>query len=912
MFFRKIFLALFFISVSAFAQEQKASVDAQPQKKEAQSADASLKVNNGKILKDISLEPRKLQHQNGTTSSGGIEKDITQAIQVFNERNSALDKAKKITLDNDDKNLKEASKKIAQTLSKNGKDDQQNQKNDAPKVEPKDVIPEAVILPVSVDSQKNGDFVFKFPWKKPVANVTFQRGKVLYIVFDHPAALQLDADVEKKLGPGVKVEQVYHQRAAVLRLSKNAFFADVERHGNSWSVSLSTKQKEIINFLKPLKKALPDGSDGLFFNVEAARPYLRFRDENFFGDELLLQPLETPNSSLRDYKESVQFVFLPSIQGVVVRPLVDGLVLNSTENGFYIAHKNGLLLSDFVAMKKRQIPPIFMPTDLSLLSKDQWEKRRSFFFNIITRSSGQEKLEAQLELARFYLTSAMPVEAQTILTAIGQDFPQAETSSEFKILRGVSHLLNKKPDLAVKDLSSGYFKEDPQIKGFLGVAYYQVGQVALAQKFIEEGDVLLKNYPKAFRHTFALDLFEASIHTGALKKAEELKKILSDFSLPELSKGNFLILKGQYYQAKAIPEKALKTWKDAQKSSYLDIKNHAKYLSLMLQVSQKKIDEMDAFRDLEKLYISVPGKSYTDDLLRKLATLAFALKKHDKSLFYAKEILERYPEIKDETVRQQIIDSLQAVLKDEKIPVYRQLSLLDEYKDYIPNNTNGDELVEHLVERLFATTLYQQAVFLLENRIRLVGTARAHAALDKLLFQSYFLNKQPEKAIKVFDGLDQKSKQSDVLKLIKAKAFVQLNKNDEALEILKSLHDEESIELRKSIYRRKDNWRGIADVLEEEISSIKNVEDKKQKIKQQRLILNLAMALHLASDEKGLKECRDKYLMMMDYSEFKELFRLIVAQIDPNKPRTRAEIQKRLQQVDQYNAFVDGYKKFTK
>jgi hypothetical protein len=164
----------------------------------------------------------------------------------------------------------------------------------------------------------------------------------------------------------------------------------------------------------------------------------------------------------------------------------------------------------------------------------------------------------------------------------------------------------------------------------------------------------------------------------------------------------------------------------------------------------------------------------------------------------------------------------------------------------------------------------------IKSRLKGVERARVGARLAAI----YLLNKQPKLAR---EGL-QKSASADLppeiaaqRRLLSARALMEMNQSPSAIALLEDDDSREADLLRSEIFWKDTDWANATKPLHRLVRSMGvGPGDPLDEI-QAQTVLNLAVALALSGNERGIGRLREDHAAAMDATEFKDAFRLIAS-----------------------------------
>jgi hypothetical protein len=207
------------------------------------------------------------------------------------------------------------------------------------------------------------------------------------------------------------------------------------------------------------------------------------------------------------------------------------------------------------------------------------------------------------------------------------------------------------------------------------------------------------------------------------------------------------------------------------------------------------------------------------------------------------------------------------------------LALFYDFKDLTPVGSDGDLLVRKLARRLVDVDLLDKATELLKYQVdnRLDGVAKAQVATD--LATLYIMNRQPEQAIGALNDsrttLLPKALQ-DQRRMIEAKAWLDLNQNDHALELVGKDTSADADGIRAEVAWRMRNWSQVGALLEKILGN-RWQKPGALEPEQEAMLLRAGIAYSMAGDDVGLGRLRGHFGGFVDQAKSADALRVALA-----------------------------------
>lgn len=303
----------------------------------------------------------------------------------------------------------------------------------------------------------------RFAWDEETRAAVFERAGWLWVVFDQKAELSLEGlatPEARRLGLH-RGSVVDVPEATALRFAlAPELGARVRREGAAWLVDLAPGPSAPATRLAV--RAEPGAVVGprVLLPRSDLGPVLRIDDPEV-GDRLLVVPLGAPGQGVSPGRSYAQFELLPTAQGVVVRPIDDGILVHALREGVQVTSLGGLYLSPPRATSASALARRREPAK-ALLRLDEWRREDTGDFieakqrllRALVAADEAERTEVRLDLARLYIASDLPADALGVLRTIRLLDPDAAGRAEFRALHGAVLTLTGRFEEAGADLGA--------------------------------------------------------------------------------------------------------------------------------------------------------------------------------------------------------------------------------------------------------------------------------------------------------------------------------------------------------------------------------------------------------------------------------------------------------------------------
>ena len=219
-------------------------------------------------------------------------------------------------------------------------------------------------------------------------------------------------------------------------------------------------------------------------------------------------------------------------------------------------------------------------------------------------------------------------------------------------------------------------------------------------------------------------------------------------------------------------------------------------------------------------------------------------------------------------------------------------------------------MVRRLANRLTGVDLLDRAAGLLESQIssRLKGPLKASVGAQLAFVR--MLGGDYGKAIKALDQTNEPGQSENVVsrrRHLRARALMGLGRLEEALILLKEDKTTDADLLRAELFWKGGDWAKASQALRRIVKATGAVKDKPLSREQATNVLNYAIVLVLAGNERGLGRVRRDFGSALQNTDLKNAFDLVSAPvefglIDPKNVDARVKL------AENFRTFLSSYK----
>ena len=769
----------------------------------------------------------------------------------------------------------------------------------------------------------------RFTWNEPVAAAVFRRAGHLWTIFDKPSPLDINA--LRAAGGNVirTLEQVPSKGATIIRMSTIAGVnPSLKRDGLAWILDFR-KQK-----LRPKStidvKPQPNSPVGarLFLSVPEPGEAVPIHDP-LVGDNLVVIPVIPLGHGVAQRHRYAQVQLLTLAQGVVIQPLIDNLRVRSLRQGieltgqprFDISSVEPVVAAAAAAAQEKGgvIRELTRAMDLKKWRKTgilDVRKERQKLLQAVAKSKGSSLKElARLNLARMFVAHGFSAEALAVLQRIQADRPGVKDDAEYNMIHGVSNYLLHRFAEAKTDLTHSSLANNDEGKFWQAVLLEQEGKSAEATLDLKKLGAITRPYPRRLKIPLSLLIARNAVAVGDNKTARRyLKVVQAEKDLEPNFKAGLDYAFGKFYELAGGFTPAVKKWEAAIKGPDRLIRAQASVARTELLLKTKKMNRKEAAAAFEKLRFAWRGDEFEFKLLRRLGGLYMEIGDFRNGLKILKQAATHFREHPQAPeVTQQMADAFSKLFLEngaDKLQPITAIAIYEEFKELTPVGIKGDEMIRNLADRLVAVDLLARGAKLLDNQIkfRLKGIDRARIGARLALV--HIMDKKYETALSVLSRTNVANMPTPLKnqrRYLQARSFIGLNQKDKALKLL---DDDETISanlLRLDLFWKERDWPSTTQVLQQVVKQYGAEPGQPLEDKQAKAILDWAVALTLAGNERGISRLRRNFGKAMRNTPFSDAFRLIASAGAPGMLDYRT-ITGNLKEVENFQSFMTAYR----
>jgi hypothetical protein len=729
----------------------------------------------------------------------------------------------------------------------------------------------------AVEVKRNSDGLnLKFPFAAATPAALFRRADTVWLVFD--SARPIDVEPIRAKGGAViaDVSRMPLEKGQAIRIRLNrpqlpSLTIDEQADGANWVVTFADTMRTPTQPLVAIRNI----TDPALANVTVplSKPGLLHRlVDPDAGDTIMVVTAQPPVRGFIKRQDFVEMSLLESIHGIAVRPNSDDVTAELAPDKVIIGRPGGLTLSSADIGAERApvaIRPIFDVAEWRKNQDENFIARQDALVAAAAAVEADQRTPARIDLARFYMSRAMYVEAKAVLDLVLADAKPGLEDSVALILHSVASTLIGRPAQGLKDLANPVIGANFDSQLWKALAYARQGKWADAREKFKNVEFAITSLPIELQRIAISEALRASLevkdYAGAAKRNSDLEVV----GVPAELKPEISVLRGRLAEGLGHDKDALDAYKIAVESPDRAAAAEAKLLEIMLRQKRDEISQADALRELETLSVTWRGDGIEVKTLQILGRMYSEAGRYGESLAAARTATRLQPNSEISRAAQDAAAALFAQLflspKGDDLPPVDALGMFYEFRELTPIGRRGDEMIRRLADRLVAVDLLDQASELLQYQVdkRLEGAARAQVAAR--LAMVYLTNRKPDRAISALRTTriaDLSGELRQQRLLLEARAQSDVGRHDLALDIISNINGREAIRLRSDIYWASRQWRESSEQIElyyadrwRDFKPLNPVEKGD--------VIRAVVGYALAEDAIGLARFREKYAPLM-------------------------------------------------
>ena len=763
-------------------------------------------------------------------------------------------------------------------------------------------------------------------WPEPVGAAVFERADRLWMVFDQPLPIEIEALVpdDKEGWPasfGTPEVVRFDGGVALLLPLLERVLVSVMEEGADWRISAGEVLQTTGRPIAVSRNWQEDGRGSVTFDLKAARKVLKFEDR-LVGDRLIVATALGPSQAVQTSHSFVEFQALQTAQGIAIVPMADDLNVAAAPDNVVVSRKAGLMLSGGAADMMSGGVLATTTTFPAVMDFAGWREapgatfteRRQYHLDRLAMASTSDIGVFRFDYAKFLLGYGLAPEALSALTAVAAEDSSLGKDAIFRGVKGVSEAMSGRYIDAIRSLSGNGLDNIPHAAAWRGLARAQLGHWDAARTQFALAGAIMDSFDDDWRTIFRSRAAEAALEGGDIKGAQQHAAHFPENPQDRRSRAEILLIDALIADRIGRHDEALIRYDRAIEDGYPPIAARARFGKAMLLHLTGGLDNEALTEELESLRYAWRGDALELEVLSQLATLHLDAGQIVEALNIMRIATANYPDSDHaHRMNMQMSDLFADFFLGEeasRLSPLQALAFFESFKDLTPIGQRGDEMIRHLAERLVEADLLPQAAQLLDYQVanRLHGGV-AKAQVAARLATILLLDDKPENALAALRATRQNLLPEALAErrlLIEARALAETKQYDYALDLIEGRSDASSRALRADVLWNAGRWEETGAAFEALLGeSWKPDEPLADEVRLQ--VMRAAVAYSLAGDEDGLSRMRTKFGAAMGRSPDAGAFAVVSDPIAEQGVAFR-ELASRIASIDTMERFVASLK----
>jgi hypothetical protein len=333
-------------------------------------------------------------------------------------------------------------------------------------------------------------------------------------------------------------------------------------------------------------------------------------------------------------------------------------------------------------------------------------------------------------------------------------------------------------------------------------------------------------------------------------------------------------------------------------------------VDVMLQ--DRRIAPPDAVAVLERLRYAWRGDALEFRVLTRLGRLLLETRDYRGGLAKLREAVSLFPNHPEAAA---VTDEMRAAFvrfwttdESERMPPVTVIAMFEEFRDLLPQDQRGEQIVRKVVDRLIGVDLLERAAALLDAqlRFRAAGVERADTGA-KLAFVR-LLDRKPQQALDALAASAAPNLPAELQqerRRLEARALADLGRPEEGLARLDGDGARDADLLRAEILLRSQDYGQAVGVLERIAGDAPA--SGPMPSEQARQVLHLAVAAVLSGNDAVVRRTRARYTTAMQATPFKDIFNVLTS-TRGGPPEDMRAIATRVQATAPFQSFMTAYR----
>lgn len=784
----------------------------------------------------------------------------------------------------------------------------------APSVEPTPETAARLSLRVKADLIEAG-LELRFPFQGPTPAAVFQRADVLWMMFDTPQPLAWEGEKTSPFYDQVEAEIV--EGVQIFRLPlKQRMLAAARLDGDAWVVKLGDQVSETSETITFARQVRSDGRQVVTAAMASADRILSVQDK-LVGDTLTVVMGLGPLKSLHKAQRYVDFDVLPSVHGLVIQPFTDDLSVDLALHEVDISRPSGLRVSAMQQANVRVKPtdPMFDQAAVDAELRAGVKVRERELMSRLALSSGTERDDLRLALARTYLLSGFGMEAEGLMNLAMRSDPNLTRSSQWTLARGASLTSIFRSEEALRYLAMHGLDQRPEGAFWRALAEGHLHRWPSVRTYARIADPIASYTAPRWQVRFRLIAARAALEHNDFPEAQRQMELRVSLPKDDLPQQQLFVMLGRIAESYGKNSEALVSYRSALNGTDYGAQAEARYRAINLRLKMNQVTQDETIAELERLTMAWRGDSTELYALNDLSTHYDETGRWREAFTTLRRANEA--DVRGSPIVRAMHDRLASRFEKlflegeaDKLPALDALALYYDFNQLTPIGRKGDEMIRRIADRLVQADLLDPAAELLSHQVnhRLTGVARAQVATRLAVIE--LAAQRPAQALKVLKDTRLPDLPQDLRRaraILEARALADAGRTALALEVLENVRGQDVARMQADMLWRAKRWQDVGEVLEKMLGDTWRRETLLSDAERHD-VMRAAIAYVLADDRIGTDRVRSKFAAKMSQTPDAKAFETVTMGNTRDTADFRG-ITRRVSAVDTLEAFLDDYRK---
>ena len=412
----------------------------------------------------------------------------------------------------------------------------------------------------------------------------------MWLVFDHTKPIDIEP-IRAKGGAVIgDVSLLPLEKGQAIRIRLNrpqipSLESEGRANGAEWTLTFADRGQATPLPLMVLRNITDPALANVTVPLANAGAMHRLVDPDA-GDTLLVVTAPPPIRGLIKRQDFVELSLLESVHGVVVHPNSDDIKAEVGSDKVMLGRPGGLTLSSADVAAERATAAVRPLFDVNEWRKNREEKffpRLDALIKAAAVAGPDQKAQARLDLANFYMSRGMYQEARGVTNLIISDTNQGNEDASVLMVNAVASILIGHPERALKVLASPAIGNGHDSQLWKGLAFARQEKWADAREKFKNAEFSIAALPLELQRIVTADAMRASLEVKDYAGASRRRSELDVIGIPNEMKPEIAVLRGRLAEALGHDKDALDAYRYAAQSADRQASAEARLLEALLR-----------------------------------------------------------------------------------------------------------------------------------------------------------------------------------------------------------------------------------------------------------------------------------------------------------------------------------------